>query len=408
MKTARSTPEGPHPGASVGPARRRAEPVHQMLARVPESEENHGPQALTASFWFDSGHSGRPYSATVRFSGRRVGVIGPRGRKDEFIHDEIIDGIAPNSGPVSISARIDGVNPGEWAVTAELLSPSGTTGKARGPAASARWRRRTLAPASWSWRRWALGTAPPSPVRARLAPLTGFAPRPAVIPGSYTFLVTLGVVVGLLMQHPLAAHEHVAPGQVLTASLLAVVAGLVGAKLWYLALHIRSWREVGADGWCIQGFLLGAALALTTATALMRLPLGNVLDATAPGLFLGLAVGRLGCFFTGCCAGRPTAARCALWSSDRRVGARRIPTQLYESLGSAAIGLAGWFVVLHAHLAVPGALFVASFAAYTLWRQFLLPLRAERRRTKAGAAVTAGLAAAVLSAAVVMLAVGGR
>jgi hypothetical protein len=72
------------------------------------------------------------------------------------------------------------------------------------------------------------------------------------------------------------------------------------------------------------------------------------------------------------------------------------------------IGLAGWFVVLHAHLAVPGALFVASFAAYTLWRQFLLPLRAERRRTKLGAAVTAGLAAALLMAVVVVLTVRAR
>ncbi len=379
-----------------------------MPTLVPESDENGDPQALTASFWFDSGHAGRPYSATVRFSGRRVGVAGLRGRKDAFIHDESIDGIVPKSGPVSISARIDGINPGEWTVAAELLSPVVPAGKLRGSAASSRWRRRTLAPASWSWRRWALGTAPASPVRARLAPLAGFDRRPAVIPGSYTFLVTLGVVVGLLMQHSLAAHEHVAPGRVLIASLLAVAAGLVGAKLWYLALHLRSWREFGADGWCIQGFLLGAAVALAAATALLHLPLGSVLDASAPGLFLGMAVGRLGCFFTGCCAGRPTAARCAVWSSDRRVGARRIPTQLYESLGSAAIGLSGWFVVLHAHLAVPGGLFVASFAAYTLWRQLLLPLRAERRRTKAGAAVTGGLAAVVLSAAVVMLAVGGR
>ena len=407
MKTARPTTEALRPGAYVGPARQRTAPAGQMPARGPEADENGELHALTASFWFDSGHSGRPYSATVRFSGRRVGVAGLRRRKDEFIHDESIDGIVPNSGPVSISARIDGINPGEWTVTAELLSPVATAGQVRGAAASSRWRRRTLAPASWSWPRWTLRTAPTSPVRARLAPLTGFDPRPAVIPGSYTFLVTLGVVVGLLMQHSLAPHEHVASGRVLTASLLAVVAGLMGAKLWYLALHLRSWREFGADGWCIQGFLLGAAAALAAATPLMRLPLGSVLDATAPGLFLGLAVGRLGCFFTGCCAGRPTSARCAVWSSDRRVGARRIPTQLYESLGSAAIGLAGWFVVLHAHLAVPGALFVASFATYTLWRQFLLPLRAERRRTRVGPAITAGLATAVLAAAVVMLAVGG-
>lgn len=220
--------------------------------------------------------------------------------------------------------------------------------------------------------------------------------------------MTLGVIIGLLVQHPLAAHEDVAPGQVLIASLLALVGGPVGAKLWYLTLHGRSWRESGADGWCIQGFLVGAAAVLTAAIAVMHLPLGTVLDATAPGLFLGLAVGRLGCFFTGCCAGRPTASRCAVWSSDRRVGARRIPTQLLESLGAAVIGLAGWLVILHAHLAVRGGLFIASFAAYTLLRQFLLPLRAEPRKTTVGLPVTTALAALVLVSVVALLVVKAR
>jgi phosphatidylglycerol:prolipoprotein diacylglycerol transferase len=379
-----------------------------MPAQTPASDENGEPQALITSFWFDSGHSGRPYSATVRFSGRRLGVTGLRGRTDEFVHDEILDSIVPNSGPNSITARIDGISRGEWKVGGELITPFDTADKGRPAGASARWRRRTLAPAIWSWRRWRLSTVPGTPLRTRFAPLAGFARRPAVIPGSYTVLVTLGVIVGLLVQHRLVAHDHVGPGRVLTASLLALGAGLVGAKLLYVALHPRSWQEFGTDGWCIQGFLVGAALVLTAAATLMRLPFGTVLDATAPGLFLGLAVGRVGCFLTGCCAGRPTASRCGVWSSDRRVGARRIPTQLLESLGSASIGLTGWLVVLHAHLAVRGGLFVASFAAYTLWRQFLLRLRAEPRKTVVGGPVTAAVAAGVLLAAVVLLFVRAR
>jgi redox-sensing transcriptional repressor len=44
---------------------------------------------------------------------------------------------------------------------------------------------------------------------------------------------------------------------------------------------------------------------------------------------LGLAVGRVGCFFTGCCASRSSASRWALWSSNRSVGLRTRPDPTY-------------------------------------------------------------------------------
>jgi phosphatidylglycerol:prolipoprotein diacylglycerol transferase len=137
--------------------------------------------------------------------------------------------------------------------------------------------------------------------------------------------------------------------------------------------------------------------------ALLHLPIGVILDATAPGLFFGMAVGRLGCFFTGCCAGRPTASRFGVWCSDRRVGARRVPTQLMESLAALVIGLIGLLLLLHYRFAFSGVIFVASVAAYTLWRQVILRLRAESRRSAIGGPLTAGLAALVLGASVLWL-----
>jgi phosphatidylglycerol:prolipoprotein diacylglycerol transferase len=226
---------------------------------------------------------------------------------------------------------------------------------------------------------------------------------PAVVPGSYTVLVTLGIVIGLMVQARLLAREHVHVGRVLMVSLVAVAMGLVGAKLWYLALDRQSWRKSQTEGWCIQGFLVGAALTATAATVALNLPVGRVLDATAPGLFIGLAVGKLGCFFTGCCAGRPTGSRWGVWSSDRRIGARRLPAQLLESATSLIIGVAAMLLVLHSRPAVAGALFIASFATYTLCRQFLLRLRAEDRRSHIGGPITVAGSALILAAAMVVM-----
>jgi phosphatidylglycerol:prolipoprotein diacylglycerol transferase len=182
---------------------------------------------------------------------------------------------------------------------------------------------------------------------------------------------------------------------------VAILAGGVGAKLYYMALHRRERRF---EGWCLQGFLLSTVATLIVGLVVAQVPVRPFLDAAAPGLLMGMAVGRLGCFFAGCCMGRPTASRWGIWSSDRRVGTRRIPTQLLESGLALAIGLITLVVVLSYQPPVAGALFLASISAYTILRQGVLLLRAERRRTSYAGAITSAVAGAALLASVLVLA----
>ena len=104
---------------------------------------------------------------------------------------------------------------------------------------------------------------------------------------------------------------------------------------------------------------------------------GRVLDATAPGIFFGLAVGRPGCFLSGCCAGRPTTSRWGLWSSDRRLAIRRLPAQLYEAALALTIAGATLLLVLAVPAPFPGAVFVGLIAAYTFGRQILFRMRSQ-------------------------------
>ena len=127
---------------------------------------------------------------------------------------------------------------------------------------------------------------------------------------------------------------------------------------------------------------------MAVAVAAFGLPMGTFLDASTPGLFLGMAIGRPGCFFTGCCVGRPTASRWGLWSSDRRLGIRRIPIQLVEAATALLIGIAALTFALAAQVPVRGAIFVGALTDYTLVRQLLFPLRAEPRTTSFGRTLT--------------------
>ena len=379
-------------------------PLPDEKPRVSDRE----PQALTATFSFDSGHGTQRYAALVRFYGRRIGVVGSRRPGDGFLHEERIDEVVPETGPVSVSGRFSGIAGGEWSVSAELVQPASK----REP--SPRRRRvgfgtgQALQPATWSWRHRALSTTEPQHLRTRWARLAAFDPIPAVIPGSWFGLIALGVVIGFVFQALLLGRVHLSVGSVLPISLLAVFAGVVGGKIWYIALNPHTWRAAPQDGFCIQGALAGASAVGVIAVALLHLPVGLVLDTTTPGLFLGVAVGRLGCFFTGCCAGRPTASRLGVWCSDRRVGARRIPTQPLESLGALAIGLIALLLFLRYRLTVPGALFVGAMAAYTLCRQVILPHRLERRRSGAGGVVTAAGASLVVAGSAAWLVLAAR
>ena len=336
------------------------------------------PEALVVTQWFDSGEEGEPYSATVRSTGRRVGIHGALKPGDTFVREETIARVVPGSGPVSITTWVYGLKPGEWAVNADLIRP---TGHADGPGPSHR--RSTvgaepLSRAAWSWRRWALFTAPAGPLKTRWALPAPLARIPAVIPGSLPVLAAAGVLVALVIQAAILADEGVPIAPSLVVSLLAIASGLIGAKLWSLALH--PGESLVGPGWAVDGFLVVAPVAAVTALLVFGLPIGMYLDATAPGLFFAVAIGRVGCFFTGCCAGRCTSSRWGVWSSDRRVGARRIPTQLLESASGLLIGVAAAALVVGNMPAPPGAVFVGALAAYFAVRQLLLRLRAESRR----------------------------
>ena len=358
--------------------------------------ESAAQQILAVTYWFDPAPHPGPYAVTVRFSGRRVDVQGRLSPGDRFVQDETIEQVVPGSGPISLTARVRDINAGSWVVTARMLE---SAHPARGPRepGNATPAAGPLGPAARFWRTWAPSAE--SAAQVRTCP-TPFARVPGIFPGMWGAMVTLGMAVALALQFLVIAGDHLALGPWWAVTLVAIVVGIAGAKGWFIVLHRREHR---LEGWCIQGFIAGATLAAALLLVVLHVPAGVFLDVTTPGLLVAMAVGRVGCFFAGCCGGPPTASRWGVWSSDQRVGARRIPTQLLELVLAGILGLLVLVAVL-GHGPAGGAFFVGGLAAYTLGRQGLLHLRAEPRKTRLGGLATSALAALALIVAVVLLA----
>lgn len=337
------------------------------------------PQALGMTFWFEPSADADQGPRTIRFAGRRTGVSGKPGPRDHFTVNETIEDVVPGGGLVSVTTRVRDVTPGRWQVTATEVN-GGT---------------RSSRQAS---RRGSGRTSQSSGTTAFARALQVRAPGTHL--GVWPALVGLGALVGLIAQAFVAQHLGLPVAQVIVVSFAACLVGLVGAKLYYATGHfVQGDRGLFAllSGACIQGFVIGAAVTLVVGAQLEHIAIGPLLDATAPALLFGMAIGRYGCFFGGCCVGRPTASRWGLWSSDRRLGMRRVPVQLLESTVALVLGIAS---LLAAWTLAPfgGAVFVGAMAAYTLGRQILFPLRAGARHTAYGRKVTMAIAALALVA----------
>lgn len=351
---------------------------------------------LTVSCWIDAGEEGDPFSATIRFSGRRDGVTGKPQPGDTFTQEETVDGILPGSGPMAITTEVRGINPGEWTVTARPVArPAGDAFRAYPPSAEEADSRRRVPPP----RRVAIPAGPDATMHtANLL----FAKVPGIFRPAYASLISLGTLAGLVLEALLLVTHHYDAVRPILFSLAAVAAGALGGKLWYIAVQRGRQR----DGFCIQGFIAGAAVVVVAvALAGAGVPAGVYLSVTAPAVLIGMAIGRPGCFWAGCCTGRPTVSRWGIWSSDRRLGCRRLPAQLLEAVASLVIGGAVLAVILTLGLARSGPVAVAGLAAYTLARQFIVGLRAEPpQHWRYGRQATTAVAAIALIASVVLLA----
>ncbi len=94
--------------------------------------------------------------------------------------------------------------------------------------------------------------------------------------------------------------------------LMAVIGGIVGARLYYVFLNyprfaVDPFGMLFARGGMVwYGGFLGAAALVIWRIRKSGMPLGRTADAAAPALALAYAVGRIGCFLVGDDYGRPT------------------------------------------------------------------------------------------------------
>ena len=100
------------------------------------------------------------------------------------------------------------------------------------------------------------------------------------------------------------------PEVIYDLSLGVFLGGLIGARLFYVAQYwgtkihgVGEIFQIWKGGVVLYGSIIGGAFAFFIYRGLKPFPLRPALDAIAPAIALGIAIGRFGCFLNGCCFG---------------------------------------------------------------------------------------------------------
>lgn len=186
---------------------------------------------------------------------------------------------------------------------------------------------------------------------------------------SYSFFVILGLLLGTLCYFTVARRLNQRGEGTIYIAVAAIVGGVLGAKLPFWIFNIRPIIEQFPDimlilsGRTITGGLIGGILAVMYIKKRLGIKerRGNLF---VPAIAIGVAVGRLGCFFRGCCYGTPTGFFTGIDFGDHVM---RHPTQLYEI---AFFILFFIFALTRIRTAPPGKLFNLLINSYFIFRFF--------------------------------------
>jgi phosphatidylglycerol:prolipoprotein diacylglycerol transferase len=156
-------------------------------------------------------------------------------------------------------------------------------------------------------------------------------------------MVVLGMISGVSLIYWRAQRAELGGARVLAGCIGIFLVGLAGSRLGIVILdlgyYVSNWREIfSLYGTGFQGALLVGLLGALVFARYLRISFWRLGDLVAPGLILGQAIGRVGCFLNGCCYGRPTDSFLGVYLPGYGAGwAYRYPTQLMHSAANLFI-----------------------------------------------------------------------
>lgn len=210
----------------------------------------------------------------------------------------------------------------------------------------------------------------------------------SIVIHTYGVMAAIGFLCAIIVSGFLAGKENIKKDDISDLAVYVILSAVIGARVFYFFVEPRYFLENPFEIFKIWkgglvfygGFIFGLAGALVFIKK-RNLPLGKTADVIAPALALGHGIGRTGCFFAGCCYGKPTSLPIGIvFKNPDALAPLNIslhPVQLYSVVSN--IFLFGVLMFFYKKKKNDGDVFLLYLFLYGILRMIIEYFRGDNR-----------------------------
>lgn len=155
----------------------------------------------------------------------------------------------------------------------------------------------------------------------------------------YGLIIAIGMALGVFVACKNAKFRGLVADDFILAACYVLPLAIIGARLYYVTFSGETYSfgeifRIWDGGMAIYGGVIGGAIGVALFCLIHKKNFLDVADVVAPSLILGQAIGRIGCYFAGCCYGIEVTNESLMWFplSTQINGVWHLSTFFYESL----------------------------------------------------------------------------
>lgn len=209
----------------------------------------------------------------------------------------------------------------------------------------------------------------------------------------YGVMAALGFLTALALMQINRRYAKLKSDQVSNICIIAMIAGIIGARIFYVLLkwseyfkhHPQDIFRIDKGGLVFYGgFILAAVILFFYIKKICRADSIRCLDVVAPALAAAHALGRIGCFFNGCCFGKKTEMP---WGVVYKLGSEPFkkygatplhPVQLYETILNLLLAALLFYLVRKCRRGVAMSAYILAYGILRFVDEFFRGDHPER------------------------------
>lgn len=204
----------------------------------------------------------------------------------------------------------------------------------------------------------------------------------------YGILISSGILIAFLTAGKTCKFRNVNFDDIFDTAFIALPAGIIGARLYYVLFNFNYYREnisrvlnIRQGGLAIHGGIIFGVSAAFIYTKIKKINFIDILDTAAPSIILAQAIGRWGNFMNSEAHGGPVSYEFIKYFPlfiQRGMyieGTYYHPTFLYESIWNLSVFLILIYILKNRE--EKGMVFFSYIGLYSLGRFFIEGLRTD-------------------------------